>query len=152
MPDILHINVSSYSEKKKSLKKENKNKIKLKNIFINLDFKGELQYYRCEDLIKAFKTEYGLSQIKLLILSTQNIKEMKRFFNNIGIKNIIYIENKITYPKPNEQEEKFIKELYKNIIIEKFSIQESFNKSKGKITGDSISVEIFPFGKKGKFS
>jgi len=128
-PDIIHINVNSTSEKKK--------------ILINLDYMGELQYYRCEDLKTAIGTEYGLSQIKLLILSTQNIKEMKRFFNNIGIQNIIYIENKITYPEPNEQKENFIKELYGNLLIERLSIQESFNKSKAKLSDKSI-VEIFP--------
>ena len=95
-PDILHINVNSTFEKKKLL--------------IDLDYMGELQHYRCEDLKLAIGTEYGLSQIKLLILSSQNIEEMKKYFNDIGIKNIIYIEKKITYPKPNEQEENFIKE------------------------------------------
>ena len=129
IPDILHINVNSTLEKKKLL--------------IDLDYMGELQYYRCEDLKMAIGTEFGLSQIKLLILSSQNKKVMKTIFNNIGIQNIIYIEKKITYPEPNEQEVNFIKELYKNLLIEGLSIQESFNKSKGKVNDKSI-VEIYP--------
>ena len=104
---------------------------------------GELQHYRCEDLKIAIGTEYGLSQIKLLILSSQNKKVMKTIFHNIGIQNIIYIEKKITYPEPNEQEVNFIKELYKNILIERLSIQEAFNKSKGKVN-DKSTVEIYP--------
>ena len=128
-PDIIHINVNSTLDKDKLL--------------INLDSKGDLRYYSCEDLTKVFETEYGLSKIKLLILSTQNIKEMKKFFKNIGIKNIIYIENKITYPEPNEQKENFIKEFYRNLLIENLSIQESFEKSQSKISDKSI-VEIFP--------
>ena len=130
-PDILHINVNSISRK---------------NLEILLDYLGDTQYYRCKDLKTAIGTEYGLSQIKLLILSTQNIKMMKTIFNNIGIKNIIYIENKITYPEPNERIENFVKELYKNLL--KDSIQEAFKKSKRKL-GDQNSVEIFPVSKKG---
>ena len=139
-PDILHINVNSSSS-------SSKKKI---NLNIDLDYLGELQYYKCEDLKKAIRTiENGLSQIKLLILSTQNIKKMKPIFNNIGIKNIIYIENDITFPEPNEQVERFIKEFYKNLICNEYSIQESFKNSKGKLNDQKI-VELFPSSKKDK--
>ena len=130
-PDILHINVCSTNDT---------------SLQIDYDNLGELQYYKCKDLKTAFKSECSLSEIKLLILSTQNIKEMKQFFNNIGIKNIIYIDNKKTYPEPNEQVENFIKELYKNILNGK-SIQESFKKSKGKFNDKKI-VDIFTPSKK----
>ena len=135
-PDILHINVNSSLDK---------------NFYLHLDYYGQLLYYKCEYLEKAISTvEYGLSRIKLLILSTQNINEMKKIFKNIGIKNIIYIENAITYPEPNEEVEKFIKDFYQNLLYKKKSIQESFENSKGNIKGLKIKVELFPNSKKEK--
>ena len=131
--DILHINVESINDKP---------------LKICLDDFGELQYYKCRDLCNTIKTECGLSKIKLLIVSTQNKNEMKPFFNNIGIKNVIYIDNKKTYPEPNEQVENFVKELYKNILNGK-SIQESFNKNKGNFKEKNI-VDIIPPSKKKK--
>ena len=137
IPDILHINVNSSFDKNFSLHLE--------------DYRGRLQYYKCEDLEKAISTdENGLTKIKLLILSTQNINEMKEIFKNIGIKNIIYIENVITYPDPNEQVEQFIKELYQNLIYKKKSVQESFENCRRKLNGQNIKVELFPIPKKEK--
>ena len=125
-PDIIHIRLNSSTTRGK--------------LDIDLDYLGELQYDKCEKLKARFNTEYELSQIKLLILSTQNITRMKPIFNNIGIQNIIYIENKTKYPEPNEEEE-FIKELYQNMIIKGFSIQESFKRSKNKLID---KVELYP--------
>ena len=127
-PDIIHIKVNSSFTKEK--------------LFIHLDYLGDLQYYKCEELKTRLNLEYDLSQVKLLILSTQNIKKMNPIFKTIGIKNIIYIENQINYPEPNEPEEEFIKKLYQNMIIKGLSIRESFQKSKFKLN-EKITVELY---------
>ena len=127
-PDILHININSNCDKKTR---------------INLDYKGELRAYPCNDLKVELETEQGVGNIKLLILSTQNYNKMKTFFNNKGIKNIIYVENSINYPEPNEQVESFIKDLYENLIIHKRSVQESFKISRSKVKGN-FTAEIYP--------
>ena len=114
IPDIIHIKINS------TLTTSNK------KIDIHLDEFGSLQYYKCEELKELFNQLFDLQQIKLLILSTQNIEEMKKIFNNIGIKTIIYIENEIKFPEPNIQEENFIKELYE-YILKKGSINKSYN-------------------------
>ena len=133
-PDILHINISSFSDKK---------------LYINLDYKGELRYYPLEDLKRAIEIEQEVYKIKLLILSTQNIKKMFPFFNNKGFQSIIYIENAINYPQPNEIVENFIKELYENLLIQKKSVQDAFKISKNKVKGN-ITVDIFPSLKNSK--
>ena len=130
-PDILHMNVDSMNDK---------------CLQMYYDDLGELKYYKCKDLKTAFESVLDSLEIKLLILSTQNIKEMKQYFNNLAIKNIIYIYNKKTYPEPNKQVENFIKMLYKNLLSGK-SIQESFNESK-KIFIDKNIVDIFSPSKK----
>ena len=132
-PDILHIKINSINDN---------NKIK-----IILDYLGEIQYYKCEDLKTSFGTEAKMSQIKLLIISTQNIPEIKPYFNNIGIKNIIYINNIIKYPEPNESEENFVKEFYKNILIDNISIQDALKRNKGKFKQSDI-VELYSSSKK----
>ena len=122
-PDILHINVNSTNN----------------NFNIHLDNFGILEHYKCEDLKETINAiKYELLQIKLLILETQNIIDMKKIFDTIGIKNIIYIENEITFPEPNKDVEKFIQELYENLIIRKQSIKKSFIISKKKINNQKI--------------
>ena len=161
-PDILHINVESINDEENNYKNEIKEGVKKTSTFspknpdknfekseykenflkICLDYLGELQYYKCKDLNNTIKTEYEISEIQLLILSTQNINDMKYFFNNIGIKNIIYIENEKTYPKPNELVINYIKELYINLLSGK-SIHDSFIKTK-KNFKDKLKFDIYP--------
>ena len=113
--DIIHIKINSTLASTTN-----------KKLDIHLDDFGSLQYYKCEELKELFSQLFDFPQIKLLILSTQNIKKMKQIFNNIGIKAIIYIENKINYPEPNIQEEEFIKKLYEYMLNKGYSIKESF--------------------------
>ena len=166
-PDILHINVESINDEENNYKNEIKESPKRTSTFtpkntekndekseykenflkICLDYLGELQYYKCKDLNNTIKAECEISEIQLLILSTQNINEMKHFFNHIGIKNIIYIENKKTYPKPNEQVINFIKELYIK-LLKGNSIHYSFIKTKEKFK-DELKFDIYPPSKSG---
>ena len=124
-PDILHIKVKSTKDQQHRMK-------------IELDYSGNLHYYKCSDLKQLLCTETGISQIKLLILASQNIEEIQPFFKDLGIENIIYIDNKMEkgdYPLPIEAEENFIKELYYYMLIEGLSIQNSFNESKRNLKG-----------------
>ena len=125
-PNIIHIKINSTINNKK--------------LYIDLDDFGLLKYYKCEELKELFGQLFDLQQIKLLILSTQNIDEMKEVFNNIGIKTIIYIKSEIKYPEPNIQEEKFIKKLYEYMLNKGYPIKESFKESikeKGKLIIDA---------------
>jgi hypothetical protein len=144
-PDILHIKVKSSKDQQHKMK-------------IELDNFGELSYYKFKDLKTILCTETGISQIKLLILSSQNIEEIQPYFKDLGFKNIIYINNKMKkgdYPLPIEEEENFIKELYYNMLIEGLPIQKSFNKSNlSKITitlsNPNGETYILPSQKKGE--
>ena len=135
-PDILHIKVKSSKDQQHNMK-------------IELDYFGKLSYYKCTDLKRSLCTETGISQIKLLILATQNIEEIQVYFKDLGIKDIIYIDNKMEkgdYPRPNEAEENFIKELYYYILIEGLSIQDSFKTIKGKYESKITVFQTNPKG------
>lgn len=136
-PDILHIKVKSIKEQRDKIKFE-------------FDFLGEVLLYKLSDLKNAINSENDRCQIELLILSSQNIKDIQKHFTDLRIKNIIYIENKMEkkdYPLPNEVEETFIKEFYYYILIEGLSIQDAYKKIKGNYK-DKIVLDISnPHGK-----
>jgi len=146
-PDILHIKVNSFIKNKiKNENDENNENINddereknINNLFINLDLDGQSQKYSCEDLRLSFQIEDKVSEIKLLILSTQNIKEMQKIFKDIPIKNIIYINSS---GLNEEEENNFIRNLYQN-MLNGYTIGDSFNKSK-KNNNNEI-LKLIPF-------
>ena len=132
-PFILHIRVDS-------IKRDNQIYFKMsseKGIEYNEQSLNNLNFGNCKNL-------------KLLIISSQNINEIKtslnQYLDNI---NKIYIEHS---EKNEEKENKFIEELYKNMIINRKSIKNScdqiinnFPKIKQNVTFfiDIISDQVF---------
>ena len=137
-PDIVHIKVKSSKDQQRNMK-------------IELDYLGKLSFYKYTDLKMSLCTETGVSHIKLLIVASQNIDDLQQYFKGLGIKNIIYIDNKMekgSYPLPIEAEENFIKELYYYMLIEGLSIQESFKISnKGNSENKITFIQTNPNGK-----
>ena len=127
-PNILHIKVNSSMKKNKLL-------------YLNLDLLGILSDYSCENLKLSFQVENNVSKIKLVIFSSQNINEVKKIFEKISIKNIIYINNDNTIE--NERDEGiFIENLYE-FLLKGDTIKHAFEKSKLKINNKNI-VFLFP--------
>ena len=139
-PDILHIKINSFLNKKY---KEN-------NLYFKLELygNGNLIEFSADNLKIAFEVERNVSNIKLLILSSQNIEEIEKLFKNIKIQNIIFINSSESYEK---EENIFIKSLYKN-LLEGNTIEKSFNESKEEIKNKNIVVKLRNNNKNVKFN
>ena len=122
-PNILHLRVDSFIKDDKK-------------IYFNWEnMNYEHDEYSLDTLIKSLKTYGKIDNLKLLIISSQNIKEIKKDFDTLkNLKNInkIYINHsKLTEIEENN----LINYIYNNFIIEKKTIRNSIpnnNKYKAK--------------------
>ena len=133
-PDIIHFKINTSKIENENEKDNNDN---LNKFFFNLDINGLLDAYSIHNITKSIETESNAEKIKLLILSTQYINEMKKIFETKKIKNIIYIDS----TKNEEDENVFIKCLYSN-LLDGLSIKKSFEESKKQIKNDKDMVQL----------
>ena len=135
--DIIHFKLNT-SKIENGNEKDNNDS--LNKFFFNFDINGVLDAYNVHNIhniIKSNEEGNNAEKIKLLILSTQYINEIKKIFETKNINNIIYIDSQ----KNEEDENEFIKCLYSN-LLDGLSIKESFEKSKEQIKNGKDMVQL----------